>query len=280
MSLAESAIVIGNGILIAGGHRCGIAAADLVGGLIGAAPKLKLQLVHVSQNLLVELLHHGGVAGESRRIKLLHLLFKVGNFFLSSGVALRQGAQLVELALSLADFGFGVAVACSDVGVVRLLHAVVGVGTGIDFPVGAGASAAVADHAACEVSLPIAEIAAALVVAALITATALIATGLIAALALAALPLALLAALTLTTLTGLVAASLLLTALTLLITLASLSGLIALALLIPLSLLPLTALTRLVSLALLRAVLTVFAAPAGCPDPVDHSRSGRLGVRR
>src|ERR1700674_5111681 len=68
---AEATEVVGDGILVPGGHRVGIGAADLTGPLVvTVAAQLELERVEAAQQPLVELLDHRRVAGEAAKIQV------------------------------------------------------------------------------------------------------------------------------------------------------------------------------------------------------------------
>src|ERR1700691_815575 len=73
--LAQAAEIIGHGVLIARGHGLRVGAMHLTGLLgVGRAAQLKLELVHVSEDTIVQLLDHGGIAGETAGIQALHFV--------------------------------------------------------------------------------------------------------------------------------------------------------------------------------------------------------------
>src|SRR5438128_1673667 len=72
---AEAAKVVGDGVLVTGGHGVGIGAADLTGPLaVLIAAQLELERVKAAQQPLVELLDHRRVAREAAKIQMLHLV--------------------------------------------------------------------------------------------------------------------------------------------------------------------------------------------------------------
>ena len=70
---AETAEVVGDGVLVPRRHGEGIGAADLAGMLVvHVAAQLKLERVHTAQQSLVKLLDHRRIPGESAEIEVLH----------------------------------------------------------------------------------------------------------------------------------------------------------------------------------------------------------------
>jgi hypothetical protein len=71
--LAEAAEIIGHGVLKARGYGLRVGTMHLTGLFgVGRAAQLKLELVHVSEDTIVQLLDHGGIARETAGIKTLH----------------------------------------------------------------------------------------------------------------------------------------------------------------------------------------------------------------
>ena len=107
---AEAAEVVGDGLLVAGGHGVGIGAADLTGPLaVLIAAQLELERVEPAQQPLVELLDHRRVAGEAAKIQVLHLADQFLDLPLHLGIARGLSAKLVQFVQALLNGLLGIA---------------------------------------------------------------------------------------------------------------------------------------------------------------------------
>lgn len=94
--VAEAAEIVGDGVLVAGRHRGGVAGTNLAGFVFGLTAQLQLKLVHIIENLRVELLDQRRIAGETSRIKPLHLLDELIDLALRFGIVLKLAAKRAE----------------------------------------------------------------------------------------------------------------------------------------------------------------------------------------
>ena len=101
-ALAQPAEVFGDCILIAGGHRQRITAANLPGLLIVLlAAQLQFELIYVAEHLRVELFNERGVARESAGVQALHLANQFLDFTQRLRVVRDRLAKLVQFTQAL-----------------------------------------------------------------------------------------------------------------------------------------------------------------------------------
>jgi hypothetical protein len=97
--LAQPAGVFGPGVSVAGGHRGGIAAANLAALLTcDLATNLQFEAVYAGKHLRVQLLDESRIAREATRIDGLHLADQALDIAQSGGLIAIGLAQIVELA--------------------------------------------------------------------------------------------------------------------------------------------------------------------------------------
>jgi len=105
----ESAIVLGDGIPIAGGNFGGVGIADCATVVsIELAAQLQFQRVHAADELLVHLLDQGGITGETARIQTTHLVDQGLQLLPRLGTILHHGPNLVEKVQSLVNLALGI----------------------------------------------------------------------------------------------------------------------------------------------------------------------------
>src|ERR1700738_571306 len=93
---AEATVIVRDGILVAGGHRSGVAATDLaILFVVQLSAQLQLELVHVSQYLRVELLNKRGIAWKTAGIQALHLADQVLNLLRHFWIFLNRLTKLI-----------------------------------------------------------------------------------------------------------------------------------------------------------------------------------------
>jgi hypothetical protein len=147
LTLAESAIVLGDRVLVAMRH-CGRRGRARLACLwsVWIALKLQLELVDVVQDLRVQLFDHRRIAREPRWVELLHLLLEIIDLFLSGGIALGGLAKLAQFTHTLLDEALHIRRVGSVLRRVRVSRRAVALPAGVDVEVRVRTAASAAER--------------------------------------------------------------------------------------------------------------------------------------
>ena len=97
--LAQTAVILGDGFLVALRHCFCVAAAHLAGILVvELAPQLQLQLVNIGEHLGMQLLNERGIAGEAARVEAFHFLNEFLDLLGHLGIIAYGLAKLIQIA--------------------------------------------------------------------------------------------------------------------------------------------------------------------------------------
>jgi len=105
----ELAVVLRDRLLVAGGNLGRVGVADCAApAFIELVTQLQLQRVHTAEELLVHLLHQGGVPGKTARIQTTHFVYEGLQLLPRLGAILHCGPNLVEEIQTLVNIALGV----------------------------------------------------------------------------------------------------------------------------------------------------------------------------
>ena len=106
---AEAAEIFGDGVLIAGRHRDWVGATNLAGLVTELSLHLQFEIVHLGEDLVVNLFEQRRIAGETLGIETLHFLDQTLQLALFFGIVLEGAEKLIQVAdaLAIGQLGIG-----------------------------------------------------------------------------------------------------------------------------------------------------------------------------